>query len=87
MNHKDGDKTNNMLSNLEALTPEENFAHAKRHLVKRGELVNTAKVSRGVVLLIRELSDTHTTTDMMQLIPLCRSSINRIKAGKSWKHI
>lgn len=84
VNHKDGDKTNNCLSNLEAITPEQNFEHARKYTVRRGEQVNTAKVSREAVELIRELSVTHTTSDLMHLFPLCRSSINRIKSRKAW---
>jgi hypothetical protein len=54
VNHKDGDKSNNDVRNLEIVTAEENRAHALRHgLMRRGEANHTAKLTEADVTDIR----------------------------------
>lgn len=59
INHRDGDKKNNCLINLEYVTQSENVKHAYRTgLIKRrrGEDNPSAKLNEGQVKAIRELS-------------------------------
>ena len=54
INHRDGDKTNNRVENLEYVTHAENMAHAARTgLMARGESHPGAKVSNADVEAIR----------------------------------
>ena len=55
-NHRDGDRQNNALANLEIVTPRENIDHAMRAgLVSRGERSASAVLTEGIVHQILEL--------------------------------
>lgn len=60
VNHIDGNKRNNMASNLEVVSPQENIAHAIRHGLndQRGQNNANSKLSDDAVRSIRSLAQT-----------------------------
>jgi hypothetical protein len=88
INHIDGDKQNNALGNLECLTPQENYAHAKAHLVLRGTQVHTAKLSEEAVREIRIMGKAGVpTTTIATKFSVSKSTVNRILAGSRWNSV
>lgn len=85
INHIDGNKTNNSLNNLEAVTELQNHAHSKEFRVRKGKDVNTSKLSEKEVAEIRKSKAS--TSELMKRYPVCRSTVNRVRARKSWNHI
>lgn len=84
INHVNGDKLDNRLINLEVVTPSEN--QLKRLNLKRGEEVNTCKLTVKDVLAIRRLA--HINGNILaKEYGVSRSTINRIKSGKNWAHV
>ena len=86
-NHKDGDKRNNALSNLEYLTRSENLAHAYRIglLCTKGERNGASKLTESEVLEIRASTGKH--RDIAMRYGICRSTVGMIKQRKLWSHL
>lgn len=83
INHINGNKSDNRLENLEAITPMEN--QARRLNLRKGESVNTAKLKETDVLVIRE--STAPTKELMDIYSVSKHAINRIRSGITWKHL
>lgn len=89
INHIDGNKENNSLSNLEAVTHRENKAHAVASgLVARGEGNGNSKLTKEIVLKIREMdsvgiSSPRISKELGVNYYTVRDIINRV----TWKHI
>ena len=88
VNHIDGDKSNNDVSNLEYVTPSENHRHAYRiGLMKaqRGSGNSNSKLMEGDVLAIRRRLN---SGEIQRLIAgdygVSRSLIRAIKLGEAW---
>lgn len=100
VNHKDGDKTNNNLENLEYVTSSENNQHALntglRHtvnmsevVVKRGEENYFAKIKESDVHNILKLREKtgFGCRKLAKITGISRGIINGILSGRTWKHV
>lgn len=90
VNHIDGNKDNNNISNLEWVTHEENMSHAKIHSLTNnchrvGELNSKAKITEDDVRAIR--ADTRSYQEIADDYDVSKSTIGFIKTYRSWKHV
>lgn len=91
VNHKDGNKTNNKLSNLEVVTVQQNLAHAIATGLwkpKQGASHPNAKLTEQDVLTIRNRAaqGEHYKT-IAKDFPICASKVLDVINRKSWRHV
>lgn len=89
-NHKNGNKHDNRLENLEWVTPSENTQHSFDVLHRKapcGENHAMAKLSKEESERIKELYNTGNYSQwvLAKLFNIGRSSIQRIVSGKTWR--
>ena len=89
VNHKDGIKTNNSISNLEWCTNEENMAHSSRHGLHRyGEKHGRAALSESdVVSILYKYKIGNSISDIAKTFKVARPTIYNIVHRITWKHI
>lgn len=89
VNHIDGNKLNNHVSNLEWCTPSHNNQHAYNIGLKpRGEEFYSAKLTEEDVLKIKEmLSRGVHPKNIAPIYSVSVSAIKQIKNGYTWKHL
>lgn len=90
VNHKDGNKANNNLDNLEWCTSSENSKHAFRTGLKsaNGEKNSHAKLTEKDVLEIRKrLKNGESGSALAREYGVQKTAISRIKLRKSWSHL
>lgn len=90
VNHKDGNKLNNAVDNLEWCSHSENHRHAFRLGLKnhKGEGGPSHILTTPQVRIIKEaLSLQHSTRDIANYFRVSYSAIAGIKQGKKWAHI
>lgn len=80
-NHKDGNKINNHISNLEWCTPSENQIHSVENGLKR------RKLNKKKIILIKKLyeSERYTQNELGELFGVSRSTINNIFTRRTWR--
>ena len=91
VNHKDGNKQNNNLSNLEWVTDLENKEHAMVNNLMRGrpgESHHNVKLTEKDILRIRQLiKEGQNDKEIGKLFKVHKGTINKIRNGYRWKHI
>lgn len=87
INHKDGNKLNNSVENLEWVTNQQNRNHAMQHnLHLTGEGCSWSKLTEDDVRYIRahmEISN----TELGKKFNVSRSCIRKVKNYESWKNV
>lgn len=91
VNHKDGDKTNNALDNLEYATLSEQQHHAIQ-LGLRNRVEGIAKVKRkltdaDIPIIRRLLADGISCCEIARRYGMHNTTIHDIKTGKNWHHV
>lgn len=94
INHIDGDKTNNVPSNLEWCTHAYNMRHAfntgltPRKRLKKGDGSIASKLTSDDVREIKQrIRNGERVSDIANEYPVSKSALFEIKAGRSWGHI
>lgn len=89
INHIDGIKVNNRLSNLEYCTPSENQKHSFEAGLQdnRGENHSQNKLTESDVRYIREQLKSRTQTDIAKEFNVDPSAICNIKRRRNWAHL
>lgn len=92
VNHIDGNRNNNAVSNLEWVTPSQNVNHAYKTGLKSntGELNPISKLTEEVVVDIWRLAKQgHRPTAIIRMLKLnvCRTAVSRVTNGKNWAHV
>lgn len=90
VNHKDGNKKNNHVTNLEWVTSKQNKEHGwdTGLYTHRGESHYLSKLSeQQVEVLCQMLQDGCRVAEIAKLFNTTKDVINNIRSGRSWQHI
>lgn len=89
VNHKDGNKNNNKVDNLEWCSNDYNMNHAiKSNLILKGEKRFSSKCNEESLLLLQELIDCGFTIKQLSLIyMISKNSMKNIIRGITYQHL
>ena len=88
VNHIDGNKANNMASNLEFVSASENQQHRHAALGQNnGESHHKAKLTRAAIAAAMSMRESgRTLHSIAATFGVCRSTIGRALNGHNWRH-
>ena len=88
VNHIDGNKKNNTVSNLEFVTAQQNSLHAVRTgLMRRGEQSASAKLTETQVFEILSYPRNTSPTWLGNKYGVSATAVSSIFIGRTWKHV
>lgn len=90
VNHKDGNRSNNVLENLEWCTAKENIQHASSRdmMGRKGEAAHRAKLTNQIVLDMRTLYNNGSVIkDIMKIYKTSYNTTYTVVTKRSWRHI
>lgn len=91
VNHKDGVKSHNIVSNLEQNTVRENTIHAFDNGLANtsmGEKSHLAKMNNEQAIKCCELLEQgYRTREIAEIVGVTKKSVQKIKGGESWKRL
>lgn len=89
VNHKDADKKNNHVENLEWVTSKENSRHAvQQGLIKNGSELKNSKLVESDIPKIREMiKQGHTYSQIGKRFGISKTTVWQIKEGVTWTHV
>ena len=89
INHKDGNKANNTLENLEWVSTSENHLHAVNFLGQlRGDTHGMSKLTEDQAKQIKSLRKLgYSAKILSEMFNIGESQVKRISSGKSWKYL
>lgn len=88
VNHKDGNKLNNNIDNLEWATPLTNSQHAsKNNLLSVGIDRKNSKLNNEKVLFILNNCDSISPAQMARIIGVSRMTVVNVIQRKTWRHV
>ena len=90
VNHRDGNKKNNCVSNLEWISHKDNMSHAKLSgRMKKGSQIVQSKLNERQVKKIKKIlaSGFKNQRQIAKEFGVHYVTINDIKTGRSWRHI
>lgn len=86
VNHKDGDKMNNSVENLEWVSNQENRNHAVQNgLHTQGENCSWSKLTKEDIQYIRNHREIF-QKDLAKMFDVARTTISAIQNNRSWKN-
>jgi hypothetical protein len=82
-NHKDGDKSNNHIDNLEFISARQNT----QHFYKTKKSGGASVINQLQVRVIRKLKGSMTQRELAEIFGVCQMTISSVLLRKTWKYI
>jgi hypothetical protein len=89
VNHKDGNKLNNHVDNLEWCSSQQNTKHATENgLMAKGEQIGNSNYTEKQIRQVCEMIvDGYKNNDIAKATGVTRNVVQTVRSGQTWKHI